>query len=93
MQIHKDFIAPEYKSAKEFNKNADDYFNKELYSFLEKNPDHNLKFSECSRHNHYMGYGTLYKGWEIRQPEVDRLEKKVRELEEELKGYKDYYEN
>jgi len=93
MQIHKNFILPEYKSAKEFQDKAEDYFEKELNPFLLDNPDHDLKFLECTKHRHYVGFRSLKKGWEIRQPEVDRLEKKIRKLEEEIKTYKDYYED
>jgi len=87
MQIHKNFSIPEYKSTKEFQDKAEEYFENELNPFLLANPKHNLEFSKCAKHRHYLGYKTLEKGWEIRQPEVDRLKKKIRKLEEEIKRY------
>ena len=74
------FTPPEYNSPEEFRKKAEKYFER-LHTWLDANPNHNVEFYKDPEHNHYIGYGTLRKGWEIRQPEIDRLKARIEELE------------
>ena len=83
MEIHPDFKIPIYKSKEEYLNKAKEYL-KYLDLFIKNNPDHNIDFSKCKKRDHYIGFGTFEKGWELKNNEVEILKKEIVTLKKEL---------
>jgi len=90
------FKAPKYKDPKIYSTLARKYFDDhdKFMRVAQLDPKINWEndsdklpwaTSDDPEYQHYHGYGTMEKGWEIRQPEVDELKRKISSLEAQLK--------